>query len=507
MRAFEADVCLLVEGCYPYVTGGVSSWIEWLIRGNPDIRFGVIPILAKREDRPKKYTLPSNVVCYQELYLNSEVASPFWTQRGKTDKRGERLAQELVALLDGGGLEVFAEIEALLNRSASPLTMQDLLASGLSWTAVCATYRRMMPQASFLHFFWAWRSLFGGLFSILKFNIPAARVYHSISTGYAGLLAARAGLDTGRPVLLTEHGIYTNERRIEILMAEWISDTIDKGLSLQDDRVDLRDMWMRAFDAYARVCYDACSTILTLYEDNQRLQLALGADASRLAVAANGIDVARFATIEPVETGAPTVALIGRVVPIKDVKTYIQAIGIARHRVADLKAFVLGATDEDPAYFAECQELVSELGLADVMTFTGPVRITDFLPRVHVVALTSLSEAQPLVLLEAGAAGIPCVATDVGSCREIIEGRSTERPRLGPGGRVTELVNPEQIGTAIADLLVNRQLRDDLGRTLQSRVRAYYDSEQALAAYRTVYATSMRAATKPPLPSVLRWQA
>jgi hypothetical protein len=41
------------------------------------------------------------------------------------------------------------------------------------------------------------------------------------------------------------------------------------GLSINDDRIDLRDVWIRAFNAYARACYDACSAITTLYRDNQ----------------------------------------------------------------------------------------------------------------------------------------------------------------------------------------------------------------------------------------------
>ena len=100
-----------------------------------------------------------------------------------------------------------------------------------------------MPHESFLHFFWAWRALFGGLVATLSFPLPPARVYHTVSTGYAGLLAARATVETGRPAIITEHGIYTNERRIEILQADWIVDTVDKGFAIHDPRRDLRDFW------------------------------------------------------------------------------------------------------------------------------------------------------------------------------------------------------------------------------------------------------------------------
>ena len=51
------------------------------------------------------------------------------------------------------------------------------------------------------------------------------------------------------------------------------------------------------------------------------------------------------------------------------------------------------------------------------------MRLDEYLPRVDAIALTSLSEAQPLTVLEAGAAGIPTVATDVGGMPRTDHGR------------------------------------------------------------------------------------
>ena len=345
-----------------------------------------------------------------------------------------------------------------------------------------------MPHASFLHFYWAWRALLGGLFATLKAPIPKANVYHTISTGYAGLLAARASLETGRPAIVTEHGIYTNERRIEILMADWISDTVNKGMGLDDERTDLRDLWIKMFDAYALVCYQASRTITTLYQENQLMQVALGAAPDRLRIIANGIDLDRFDALPLASADAiPTIALIGRVVPIKDVKTFIAAIAWLRERIPDISGLILGPIDEDPAYYAECVALVDELELQDSIRFTGPVDVTEFLSSIHVVVLTSLSEAQPLVLLEAGAAGVPCVTTNVGSCREVIEGTSDEAPELGPGGYVVDLVAPEQIGAAVQKLLAAPEMRRRFGANLKERVRTYFSSDLAQEAYRSLY--------------------
>ncbi|WP_132249339.1 GT4 family glycosyltransferase PelF [Methylobacterium segetis] len=485
----EADVCLVVEGCYPYVRGGVSTWIDWLIRGNPNLTFSIVAIVAGAGPREIRFKLPENVVAFCDLHLHADFRAEPWQEGVRTAETEEALAEQLISLVRGGGLEAFDRLVRLVNDPDHGLSHASLMASPLSWRVTCQMYERLMPHASFLHFFWAWRALFGGLFAVLKAPLPRARVYHTISTGYAGLLAARAALETGRPAIITEHGIYTNERRVEILMAEWICDTVDKGISLSDDRVDLRDIWMQIFDAHALICYQACRRIITLYEDNQRLQMALGASPSRLAIIANGIDVAGFAALLPAAAESrPTMALIGRVVPIKDVKSYIEAAGILRRRLPGLRALVLGPTDEDQVYFEECLDLVRELELGDTVEFTGAVKLVEFLSQIHVVVLTSLSEAQPLVILEAGAAGIPCVATDVGSCREILEGRSSEEPRLGPGGAVTPLVSPTDTAGAVERLLRDETLRRQQGETLRTRVRRYYASEDALAAYRETYA-------------------
>ena len=82
-------------------------------------------------------------------------------------------------------------------------------------------------------------------------------------------------------------------------------------------------------------------------------------------------------------------------------------------------------------------------------------------------------------------------STNVGSCREIIEGRADERPALGPGGIVTDLVAPLQIADAVASLLADPALRHKYGETLRARVAQTYTSAQAVAAYNHLYARLM----------------
>ena len=389
--ARPADVCIIVEGCYPYVPGGVSGWIDWLIRSQPTTSFSIVSLWPAPDAHPPRYAMPPNVVAFHPLYLQTFGTTPLQTARSP---RGlNALNAALQAFLNQGGAEALHTLTGAIAYVKRDMPLERIFNSPVAWNIVQGMYHDRMPYGSFLHYFWAWRALLGGLFATLEFPLPEAKVYHTISTGYAGLLAARAAEATGRPTILTEHGIYTNERRIELLMADWVADTIDKGHTLDDPRLDLRDMWIQAFEAYARTCYQACDQVITLYEDNQKVQKLLGANADKCRVIANGIDVDRFAHLTTAANDArPTMALIGRVVPIKDVKAYITTAKILRGRIPDLHAYILGPVDEDPGYTAECRQLAVDFGLQDCIEFTGSVNIVDYLPHIHVVVLTSLSE-------------------------------------------------------------------------------------------------------------------
>lgn len=486
-----ADVCLIIEGAYPYVQGGVSSWTQDLIASQSHLRFHLLVIVAPGADRTLRYKLPPNVSGLTQVFAAQMPA-------GVRHLRGER---ELVAavharaarVMAGGNVQDLREMIELIAPHRAQLGRHLLLDSRAAWAAFNEVYATACAGASYLNAFWGWRTLVAGLFSAILVEMPKAQVYHCISTGYAGLLAARATLETGRPALVTEHGVYTNERRLEILAAPWLA-VDDSGAMTIDGAVNkVKELWINTFVAYSRVCYQACSHIITLFEGNHPLQIEDGALPERLSVIPNGIDLPRYAGIvrEPrlAEGGTrrSAIALVGRVVPIKDVKTYIRACAILVRKVPDVLCYVLGPTDEDPEYALACAALVKQLRLEKNVVFTGMANLMDYFGKLDVLVLTSISEAQPLVMLEGGAAGLPSVATDVGSCRELLEGRSSEIPRLGLGGRVTPIGNPAAIADAIAELLLNEKLRQECGEVMRRRVQFYYDKVSLHLRYALLY--------------------
>jgi len=480
----DADICLIVEGAYPYVIGGVSGWLQDLITHLPDVRFVIAAIKPGAGLLPFQLTPPPNVVAVVEIGLAPEPAVP----RAIPDRIAVPIADALIAFVATGGAERLATLIDLIGGNARPLAPGDILSHPAVFARLKRHYQAMLPKASFHHYFWAMRVLLGGLLAVLTTPLPRARAYHTISTGFAGLLAARAARQTGRPAFITEHGIYLLERQIEVMMADWIGDQVDTGLELERSVRDLRDLWVRAFTSYATACYDSCDPIVALYGENTAVQRRLGAAADRVRVIPNGIDSKRFAALPDQRDPAhPLVALLGRVVPIKDVKTFIRAAAIAHAERPDIRFVVLGPEDEDPEYAAECTRLVEDLELTAVFRFAGRVRIEEWMAKIDLLVLTSLSEAQPLVILEGGACGIPVVAPDVGSCREMIQGRGGADS--GHGGIVTPLVNPAATAAGILAIAGDPAMRLAMGETMRERVRRDYDHDTIIGAYAQLYQT------------------
>ena len=64
-----ADVCLILEGTYPYVSGGVSSWVQDLLQAQSHLSFHLLILLAPDSQRELRYAIPKNVVGMTEITL------------------------------------------------------------------------------------------------------------------------------------------------------------------------------------------------------------------------------------------------------------------------------------------------------------------------------------------------------------------------------------------------------------------------------------------------------
>jgi len=486
----DIDICLILEGTYPFVHGGVASWVHEMIRNQPDFTFFLICIVPPDFVGEPCFELPKNVVGMQVSHL-----SKIRRRRTRINLFGRRtrhffreIRTPLLRLvMRRATLTDYEQIVSVFKRYRDYLNDRDLMCSKDSWSLMLEIYREVLPEISFLDFFWSWRCLVGGLFAAMMDDLPPARCYHAVCTGYAGLLMARAKLEYQAPCLLTEHGIYTVERRFEIAFAEWLVDQKSFSMSVNKSHsnYELRDLWIDFFVEYGKFCYGTSDLIISLFQDNMKIQIAAGAPAEKCRSIPNGIDLARYGGIVRAPRHHHTLAFIGRIVPIKDVKTYIRAVAILAQDIPDMVAYIIGGHDEDGDYYQECLDLIEAEKLSNIIKLTGKVDIIKYLPEVDVVVLSSISEAQPLVILEAGAAGIPTVATNVGACREMLEGGPGDD--FGPGGIVVPLASPTIMAQALGRLLLDDQFYASCSQAIRKRVERYYSSIDQFRSYHELY--------------------
>lgn len=493
-NADHADIALLLEGTFPYVSGGVSSWVNQIINGFPQYRYALVFIGSRLSDYGQmRYRLPGNVVHLETHYINELLHPPVRASTG-CPRKFARVAQmhDWFRCPDAGALAEFSCADALETMLPTRgIDQAEFLYSEAAWEYVTAEHRKRSTDPSFIDYFWTVRSMHEPLWMLAKAadGLIPVRAFHSVSTGYAGLLGALLKQRRQRPFILSEHGIYTQERKIELLHSQWIRDNRDL---FQKDRTAIgyfRRMWIRFFEGLGQVAYQSADRITALYEQNRLRQIADGAPAGRTQSIPNGVKLERFV---PLRVGRPAsippiLCLIGRLVPIKDVKTFIRAMRTVLVLMPDAQGWIAGPQDEDPDYARECHQLVVSLGLGQHVKFLGFQKMEDVLPKVGLVVLSSISEALPLVLLEGFAAGVPAVTTDVGACRQLIYGSDLEDQALGAAGCVTGLADPEALGRAAVSLLRDEQAWRRSSAAAIRRVEKFYTEQQMFARFGSLY--------------------
>ena len=492
-RAARADIALLLEGTYPYVSGGVSSWVYQLVRGFPEFTFACVFLGSRREDYSEpRYPLPENIVHIETHYLHEPGGTPApAVQAGDAQAlaRVVRFHETMRLAEKNTSIPLAAGLADLLGENG--IDEDQFLHSKGAWEFITAQYRAHCTDPSFVDYFWAVRAMHRPIWQLQRIaeNMIPVSLIHTVSTGYAGFLGTLLKQQTHRPLLLSEHGIYTKERKIDLLQSDWLADNRNV---FQKDPTQIsyfRDLWIRFFSSLGRMCYETADQTVALFEANRDRQIEDGAAHARTHVIPNGIDYDRFAaaaTARP-DTVPQVVCLFGRVVPIKDIKTYIRAMRIVVNTLPQAQAWIAGPYEEDVEYLQECQALTVSLGLSDCVHFLGLQIMDDLLPQVGVTVLSSISEGLPLVLLESMAAGVPAIATDVGACRELIEGGNPEDQALGHAGTVVRIADPEALGRAMLDLLGDESLWRAASQAGKQRVRRYYRDSQMFDAYRTLY--------------------
>ena len=468
-------VCLVLEGSYPYVYGGVSTWMHGCIRAMPEHEFVLWVIGAKAADRGKfVYELPANVAEVHEVFLDDALRLRGGAPPVHFTPEECAALRELVRL---GAPDWEVLFRLFHEKRAHPLAVLQSREFMALFTKLC---EEEYPYTAFAEAFHTVRSMLLPVLWLMTGEVPEADCYHAICTGYGGLLACLGGSVHHRPVLLTEHGIYTREREEEIIRAEWVAP-------------DFKARWARFFYMLSEQIYRQADRVTSLFPRARSIQIGMGCEPGKCIVIPNGVDYEKFCAIPPkTEDGWVDIGAVVRLAPIKDIKTLLYAFLELSARCKNVRLHILGGVD-DEEYARECYALAEQLGLENVR-FTGRVDIAAYLQKLDFTILTSISEGQPLSVLESLAARRPCVTTDVGCCRELLEG--TPGDTLGAAGFCVPPMYRQGLADAMEKLCVSRPLRQRMGAIGQQRVAQSYRHQQMLARYRALYAETAATAQK-----------
>lgn len=201
----------------------------------------------------------------------------------------------------------------------------------------------------------------------------------------------------------------------------------------------------------------------------------------------NGIDTARFRPAPAhrqawrsklgIPDSAPVIGMVARLNPVKDVPTYLRAAAEFQRLREDVH-FVFCGGDLAGAD-AEIRELASRLPDARRFHWLGTQKQTEAIyPMLDILTVTSVSEAYPMVLIEAMACGVPCVSTDVGDARLI----------LGELGTVVPARQPTKVAAAWSALLEKPTTeREDLAQRVRDYAAAEFGLDACCGKYEALY--------------------
>jgi glycosyltransferase involved in cell wall biosynthesis len=212
-----------------------------------------------------------------------------------------------------------------------------------------------------------------------------------------------------------------------------------------------------------------------------------GVSPDKVVTIHNGIDVGKFSYPGPqspaqvrdsfgIPKGVPLVGTVGRFRPQKGLADLLAAMVQVRHLIPSARLLLVGGGEllDD----LETKALSSGLGTA--VTFAGMRSdVPKILAALDVFVSSSLWEGMPNAILEAMAAGLPVVATAVGGTPEVVED--------GVTGLLVPPGDPKALAEAIACLLQDIDLRQQMGQAGRGRVTQHFSIERMVERTQTLY--------------------
>ena len=209
---------------------------------------------------------------------------------------------------------------------------------------------------------------------------------------------------------------------------------------------------------------------------------AEGADANRLHLIPNGVDMSRFGQPHVPSRGTLRFLIVANLIPYKGHADLLAAFALA---APDLPDWQLRCVGRDDGLMAALQAQARDAGIGDKVHFLGARSdVPELFASSDVAILASHEEGFPNAVIEAMAAGLPVVATRVGGVPEAVED--------GVTGVLVPPHDPQALAAALCRVANDPAARTRMGQAGFARASATFAIEACVDRYRELYEKLVR---------------
>ncbi|MCK7494133.1 MAG: GT4 family glycosyltransferase PelF [Comamonadaceae bacterium] len=251
---------------------------------------------------------------------------------------------------------------------------------------------------------------------------------------------------------------------------------------------DLRQRYEEALDRLALACADC---VVTPFEFQRQRRIADGADPRRTVCIAPGAAAPPAqARLDPTTGRAPArIGVAGPITPLQDIRTLLRALHIVLPYLPGIEAWIVGECGDDPGYAQDCRALAQALGLERHLHFAPEA--APGLDSLGLMVSSAIAAGPTRSLIDALAAGLPCVCTDAGAARQLVYGLEPADIAVGSAGEVVAVADAQALAAAIVRLLGDGDAWAEASRAAIERSASFYAPQQAADQWRSLYAEAL----------------
>ncbi len=472
------------EGTYPYVTGGVSTWADLLVTELKNMDFSLMPILMHPYVK-LKFELPVNVVRLVKVplwgteepteYVKESDFSEIYQSKLRTLKDIEA-QNKLISILETLIEFIYSKSDDYEHLGNRILEFHDFFQEydyheSFRSVEVWNAYKNKLQEILQLEVddLPSVYDMIEGLRFLYRFFITLlapvydSDIYHSSAAAFCGLPCIIAKKKYGSQFVLTEHGIYAREQYLYASR---------EGVPLRT-----KEFLLGMIGMIVKLNYHFADVVSPVCDYNKRWERAWGVNESKLHTIYNGIDTFIFSYVKRKNRERPTVVMMARIDPLKDIETYIHTCHRVKKEIPNI-LFKLYGPMIDKGYYDRCYSLYEQLELQDNFEFSG---LTNSPASAYnegdLVMLTSISEAFPFVVIEAMACEKVVVSSDVGGTKEVLEGY----------GYVVKPKDIDAFSDAVIDALTHMERTAEMGVLARERVLNGFTIDDMVDNYSKLY--------------------